>query len=497
MEPTAPLPMARTDVFAPVPQSMLDAGTYVDQFDAVRQRSSNRVAVVDQDRSVTYDELWRTAAAIAGQLRARGCRRGDRIAIDQPNSAAWVESFLGIMLAGGVAVPIDHKAPQSQKDFVAQDAEARWILHHAPATETSHQLVTRPRPTDLAVLLYTSGSTGRPKGVMITHANLASYQEVTAGYLRLEPGRVIRNLIAIPLWHSAGLNTQLLPTLALGGQVIVAPGTGPDSILPMIKRWQPDVMFAVPVVFQRLLDATTDDRTVMRSLVDVHFGAASTPQRLVRDLSRAMPWARLGNAFGMTEISNVALFLPHDHLDQAAGSVGFPVPGVRCEIRDPDTSGRGALYLTGPNLAAGYWRRPELTAEAFVDGWIRSGDVAEIGDGGAVYLRDRIDDVINRGGEKVYSTTVEEALLELPNVLEAAVVAVPDEHLGSRIGALLVTRRGSAEDYDRQLVREQLRDKLPRYALPDVVICRQEPLPRGSAGKVLKNQVAAQMMEPS
>jgi long-chain acyl-CoA synthetase len=487
--PDQSMPSVRTDVFAEPDPSLLMEGSFITQLETVRRRAGDRVAVMDQDRSVTYEELWRTGSAVAGWLAAQGCRSGDRICIDQPNGVAWVESFLGVLLAGCVAVPLDQKAPQAHRDGVRKDAGARLTLSELPGLDVNERLVTRPALDDLAVLLFTSGSTGRPKGVMITHRNVASYQRITAAYLRLEPDRVLRNLVAIPLWHSAGLNTQLLPTLALGGTVLLAPGAGPESVLSSLELWRPDLIFAVPVVYQRLLDATQRDRTPLRCLTDVHFGAATASRRLIRDLREALPWARLGNAFGMTEISNVALFLPHDHLDDAEGSIGFPVPGVECEIRDTDDAGRGALYLRGPNLAAGYWGGEELSAVSFGAGWIRSGDVAEIGPGGAVYLRDRMDDVINRGGEKIYSTAVEEALLALPGVLEAAVVAVPDDELGARVGAVLVTET----EYDHAQLRTLLRDQLPRYAIPEVVRSHRLPLPRGSSGKVIKTQVLQQL----
>jgi acyl-CoA synthetase (AMP-forming)/AMP-acid ligase II len=263
----------------------------------------------------------------------------------------------------------------------------------------------------------------------------------------------------------------------------------------MLREYQPEVMFAVPVVYRRLLDATKDDRSALRSLREVHFGAASTPQTLVRDLREAMPRARLGNAFGMTEISNVTLFLPHEHISSSAGSVGFPLPGIECEIRDADQAGRGALYLRGPNMAQGYWQRPDLTEQTFGTGWVRSGDVAEIGADGAIYLRDRTDDVINRGGEKIYSTSVEEALLEFPGVAEAAVVGLPDPDIGARVAALLVMAPGS-RDPDPVSLRDALRGRLPEHAIPEEIRTQADPLPRGTSGKVLKRQVEARLAAP-
>jgi long-chain acyl-CoA synthetase len=481
----------RYDVFSAPEGYPPTPETFIEQLASVVRRAGDQPAVVDQDRALSYTELWDNAARLAGWLRRSGCGDGDRVCIDVPNSVSWVESLLGILFAGLVAVPLDQRATPEFRAFVQEDSGARMTLADRVAVrddEESH--VDTGVDGSLAMLLYTSGTTGQPKGVMISHANLASYRSITASYLgrSIEEGPV-RNLIAIPLSHSAGCNTQLLPTLALGGTAFIAPGSGPDSVIGALRRWQPDLMFAVPVIYRRLLDATTDDRSVLRCLRDVHFGAASTPAALVRDLREALPWARLGNAFGMTEISNVALFLPDDHLDAAAGSVGFPVPGVQCEIREADATGRGALYLRGPNLAAGYWRRADLTDKEFGTGWIRSGDVAEIGSDGAVYLRDRIDDVINRGGEKIYSTGVEEALLELAGVADVAVVDYPDPQLGSKVAAVIVADVA----YTATSLQAELSGRLPRHWIPEVVICQPEPLPRGPSGKVLKPEIRSRL----
>jgi acyl-CoA synthetase (AMP-forming)/AMP-acid ligase II len=490
----------RRDVFEALAGS--GSGTFTEQLREVVNRAGDRLAVVDARRRVSYRELWDAAARLAGGLRAAGCRPGDRVCLDQPNGVEWVESALGVLFAGCVAVPLDQRATRQYRDHVRADCGARLVLEAGAATggpgaiAPGEPYVHDPYihdtgPDDLALLLYTSGTTGTPKGVMLSHANLASYRAITASLLPrdLWAGE-FRTLIAVPLFHSAGCNYQLLPTLVLGGTAVITPGSGPDSILPMILQYAPEVMFAVPVVYRRLLDATAGDRSALRCLREVHFGAASTPPTLIRELREALPWARLGNAFGMTEISNVALFLPHEHMSSSEGSVGFPVPGVECEIREADAAGRGALYLRGPNMSVGYWRRPDLTEQAFGTGWIRSGDIAEIGADGAIYLRDRYDDVINRGGEKIYSISVEEALLELPGVTDAAVVGLPDPELGARVAALVVMAPGAPAPTPAGL-RDALRGRLPAHAIPQAIRVSAGPLPRGTSGKILKREVEA------
>ena len=494
----------RRDVFAPPDETLADSasGTLIEQLREVVDRAGDRLAVVDERRRISYRELWDRAARVAGGLRAAGFAPGDRICLDQPNSVEWVESVLGVLFAGCVAVPLDQRATAQYRDHVRTDSGARLVLQPGAATgpggigAAGEPYVHDVQPTDLALLLYTSGTTGTPKGVMLSHANLASHRGITASFLPVDIwAGPFRNLIAIPLCHSAGFNYQLLPTLVLGGTAVITPGSGSRSIVPMLRQYRPEVMFAVPVVYRRLLDATKDDRSVLRCLREVHFGAASTPPTLIRELREAMPWARFGNAFGMTEISNVALFLPHEHMSSSEGSVGFPLPGVECEIRDADEAGRGTLYLRGPNMAVGYWQRPDLTEQAFGSGWIRSGDVAEVGPDGAIYLRDRYDDVINRGGEKIYSISVEEALLELPGVAEAAVVGLPDPELGARVGALLVMAPGSPRPTPMSL-REALRGRLAAHAIPQEVRAQAGPLPRGTSGKILKREIEARFAEP-
>ncbi|WP_324274929.1 class I adenylate-forming enzyme family protein [Blastococcus brunescens] len=435
---------SRTGVSGERRASSAGAGAFISLLDQIEQnvdRYGDRVAVADPEGSMSYRELWDRALDVAGGLRRDGCVPGSRVCVDLPNGSRWVQAFLGAALAGAVVVPLDQRTSAEHRAFIREDAGARTSITDVlprPAEPVRH----RPAPDDLAVLLYTSGTTGTPKGVMITHANVAAYRAITRDYLGAELADApFRNLIAISLAHSAGCNTQLLPTLALGGTAVIAGGSGPPNVVKMLEAWEPELMFAVPVVYKRLLEHTAGDRSVLRCLRDVHFGAAVTPSSLVRELREELPWVRLGNAFGMTEISNVALFLPDEHIEAYAGSVGFPVAGVECEIRDADDSGRGDLYLRGPNMARGYWRRPELTEEVFGTGWVRSGDVAHIGPDGAVYLHDRKDDVINRGGEKIYSTAVEDALLDLPGIREAGVVGVPDDDLGARVGAVVVTDR--------------------------------------------------------
>src|SRR3977135_2806190 len=168
---------------------------------------------------------------------------------------------------------------------------------------------------------------------------------------------------------------------------------------------------------------------------------------LVHPIMEAFPNARVGNGFGLTETSSLTSFLPHEEVAEHAGSVGFAMPVVDLAIDEPDSETRvGALLVRGPNVVAGYWSRPEATAETFVDGWLHTGDVARIDEDGLLYIVDRKKDMINRGGENVYSIEVENVLAGAPGVGEAAVVGVPDDMMGEKVGAVIVPAAGAELD---------------------------------------------------
>jgi len=193
----------------------------------------------------------------------------------------------------------------------------------------------------------------------------------------------------------------------------------------------------------------------------------------------------VGNGFGLTETSSVSTYLPHEDAAEHADSVGYPAPVVDVDLDapDPDT-GVGELLIRGPHIVAGYWNKPEQTAETFVGGWLHSGDLARIDGEGRVYIVDRKKDMINRGGENVYSVEVENALAGHPAVGEVAVVGVPDSMMGEKVGAVVVPLPG------RQLDPQELiafaKEHLADFKVPQYVVVRNEPLPRNPGGKVLK-----------
>jgi acyl-CoA synthetase (AMP-forming)/AMP-acid ligase II len=453
------------------------------------RRHGDSEAVVDVDgASITYADLWERAAAVAGGLREAGVDVGDRVAIDLPNSLAWVTGFLGAVLAGAAAVPLDQRGSAQSRQATLTDAAPKVVLDDPDGLPSASPFVHEPAPSDLGQMLYTSGTTGEPKGVMVLQRNLAALSEITRRVFRLgSPGSPpLRNLVAIPLCHAAGCNAQLLPTLALGGTALLTRSSRPNDIVTVAEKHEPTMMLAVPAVYKLVVQREAERFRRLSSLRWLTYGAAPVSTGLIDELRALLPDVRLGNAFGMTEISNMALFLPHEFAVTHHESIGFPVPGVEVELRDQDDSGQGQMFLRGPNMAAGYWGKPAMTEETFGTGWVRSGDIATIGEHGLVHLKDRAKDIINRGGEKIYSLQVENALVSHPAVDEAAVLPVRDEVMGEKVGGVVVSSNASLTRAD---LLAYLGARLPPYALPEHLVIRAAALPRGSSGKILKVQL--------
>jgi acyl-CoA synthetase (AMP-forming)/AMP-acid ligase II len=217
------------------------------------------------------------------------------------------------------------------------------------------------------------------------------------------------------------------------------------------------------------------------------YGGAPIAPDLVARIAAAFPRARVGNGFGLTETSSVATFLPHEFVAHA-DSVGFPAPVVDVRLDEASTlDGVGELLIRGQNIVAGYWNKPEATAQTFAGGWLRSGDLARIDDEGLVYIVDRAKDMINRGGENVYCVEVENALAGAPGIYEAAVVGVPDPVMGEKVGAVVVPVPGSA--FDPRAVLGYLAEHIADFKVPEYLSVSQQPLPRNPGGKLLKRSL--------
>ncbi|MGY1684393.1 class I adenylate-forming enzyme family protein [Geodermatophilus sp. SYSU D00804] len=460
---------------------------------ATAARVPGRTAVVEPGGpSVTYAELEERARVVAGGLRAAGVGVGDRVALRIGNGLDWVLAFWGTQLAGGVVVPLNTRLSEPEARFVLDDCGAAYVVEPGAPLPAGEPVEPHDAaPTDVAALFYTSGTTGRPKGAMTTHENFATAAENMRRVLGLSREGGETSLISVPLFHVTGCNSQLLGQTAIGNTVVVMPRFSPAAVLEAIPAFGVSLLTSVPTIFELLLRHPSFASTDVSGVRVLSYGGAPIAPELVHRLMAAFPNARVGNGFGLTETAALATYLPHEFALEHADSVGFAVPvdDVRVDRPDPDT-GVGELLVRGPNVVAGYWGDPARTAETFGDGWLRTGDLARVTDG-MVRIVDRAKDMINRGGENVYSVEVENALAEHPDVVEVAVVGVPDPVMGEKVGAVVQPRAGvSAEDLVASLA-PFARERLADFKVPQFVKILDAPLPRNAGGKVLKHPLRA------
>jgi acyl-CoA synthetase (AMP-forming)/AMP-acid ligase II len=461
------------------------ARNVVQMFRGTVDRHPDRTAVVELGGpSVTYAELWQRAQRVAGGLRAEGVGLGDRVALQIGNGLDWALAFWGTHLAGGVVVPLNTRLSDVEAEYVLADCQAAYVVRPGePLPDGEPGDLPDPAHTDVAALFYTSGTTGRPKGAMVTHENFLTSVESVIRCRELPRGPEQATLISVPLFHVTGCCSQFMTQATVGGLSVIMPRFDPASFLAAIPEYRITLLTSVPTIYELALRHPAFPTTDVSSVRTLSYGGAPIAPELVHRLGVAFPTARLGNGFGLSETSALATFLPHEYALDHADAVGFPTPVN--DVRTDPASGTGELLIRGPNVVPGYWGDPVRTAETFVDGWLHTGDVARIDDG-IVRIVDRAKDMINRGGENVYSVEVENALCAHPDVIEVAVVGVPDPVMGEKVGAVVLPRPGvSAEALVPSLIafaREQLAD----FKVPQFVRVLDGPLPRNAGGKVLK-----------
>jgi acyl-CoA synthetase (AMP-forming)/AMP-acid ligase II len=406
-----------------------------------------------------------------------------------------VLAFFGAQLLGAVVVPVNTRFTDEEAAYVVDDSGAAYTFSDGAALPAgAPHAVEDLQRDDLAAIFYTSGTTGFPKGAMTSHANFLTNSENAFRCLSIDrsEGPNISSLVSVPLFHVTGCNSQLIPVLENGGRIEIL--SGPldlDGFFAAIGENGVTQLVSVPAIYHAVLRHPRFRELDVSRVTWVSYGGAPIAESLVHEIEDAFPNARVGNGFGLTETSSLSSFLPHEEAAEHADSVGFAMPVVDLSLDQPDPeTSVGELLVRGSNVVQGYWRKPQATAETFVDGWLHTGDLARIDADGLLYIVDRKKDMINRGGENVYSIEVENALAGAPGVGEAAVVAVADEMMGEKVGAVIVPAAG--EDADVQAILAHCRSHLADFKVPQYISLRQEPLPRNPGGKLLKAELREQ-----
>jgi long-chain acyl-CoA synthetase len=465
----------------------------VDLLFASVNRDASATALVEVGGpSLSYGELWERAGRVAGGLRGAGIGRGHRVAIRLANGIEWVLAFFGAQLLGAVVVPVNTRFTEDEAAYVITDAGAGFVFSPGAGLPDGEPPPAEDLgPDDLAAIFYTSGTTGFPKGAMTSHGNFTTNSENAFRCLFADrsEGPEISTLVSVPLFHVTGCNSQLIPMLECGGRVeILSSPLDLDGFFQAVGRHGVNQLVSVPAIYHAVIRHPSVPDLDVSGVRWVSYGGAPISEGLVARVKEAFPNARVGNGFGLTETSSLTSFLPHEEAAEHADSVGFAMPVVDLAIDEPDPqTAVGELLVRGPNVVAGYWNKPRDTAETFVDGWLHTGDLARVDEDGLLYIVDRMKDMINRGGENVYSIEVENALAGAPGVGEAAAVGVPDEMMGEKVGAVIVPAAGA--HLEAEAVVRHCRGSLADFKVPQYVVLREDPLPRNPSGKVLKAQL--------
>ena len=549
--PGAPFEIARREISGVPLRIWKNAPPTLRQaFTAGRAFGGKTFLVHGEDR-VSFEGFARAALAIAAALTDLGVRKGDRVAIAMRNLPEWPVAFFGAALVGAIATPLNAWGTGPELEYGLTDSGAKVAfldrerlerlfehLHACPALvrvlvcreseEVAHPLVDKLEdligdpdawaalpdralpevdlePDDDATLFYTSGTTGKPKGALGTHRNscttiVARPFAVAFAYLRRgeappapDPAAPQKaTLLSVPFFHTTGCQAVLIPSLVHGVKVVTMRKWDPELAMRLIQQERITSAGGVPTIAWQLIEHPRVGDHDLSSLEGLSYGGAPAPGELVRRIKQKFPKSSPGTAWGMTETS--ATFTHHtaEDYELRPDSCGLALPV--CEMRIVGDDGResnvgetGELWVRGPNVVKGYWRKPEATKETFIDGWLRTGDIGKLDEEGFLTLVDRAKDMLIRGGENIYCIEVENALFEHPAVVDAAVVGIAHRTLGEEPAAV-VTLKPGARANEAEL-RAFVAERLAAFKVPVKILFRDEILPRNANGKILKSEL--------
>jgi len=471
----------------------------------------DRIAI-RSPRTITFGELRRTNQQVAGAVRAAGIAPLDRVLFIAPTIPEFAEVYYGLHAAGVTVITMNTMSTEPEIGYVLDDSGTSLVIawhecaenaraaaadrglpfwqidpgfsFDAEPLETAHE----HERSDTALILYTSGTTGRPKGAELTAANLvdtvASFKPV------LELNGDDRFGTALPLFHVYGQCVCMNTSLSLGSSFSMVHPFHPKAMLDVMVQDRLTSMAGVPTMWNAMLhvegDYTPEDFSELRLASS---GGASLPVEVIRAFKERFGCAIL-EGYGLTETVGAATATSITG-QQKVGAVGQALPGTELQIRDPEgkvlgPNETGEVFVKGPTVMKGYWNRPDATASDLQDGWLKTGDIGQIDEDGFLSIVDRVKDLIIRGGYNVYPREVEEVLYEHPDIVEVAVVGVPDEHYGEEIAAVTVLAPGS--EATTESIRAWAKERISAYKVPHL-FAFVDALPKGATGKILKRAI--------
>ena len=484
-------------------------------------------AILEGGEIWTYAQLWAKAREAASALLAHGLGHGDRVAIWAPNSREWIVAALGVLAIGGSIVPLNTRLKGREAgdilrrtgakmlftvdDFLGTDYPALLAEEALPDLSTTILMrdfgafmesgkgaedqavtaaLTQVQPCDVSDIMFTSGTTGTPKGVVTTHDRIVPMFRHWVEVMGLQKGE--RYLIINPFFHSFGFKAGWVAALIAGATILPMAQFDIPQVIRHIEEDRVNFLPGPPTIYQALLAAKAERDFDTSSLRGAATGAASVPPELIRRMRSELGLVDTVTAYGMTECSTITACRRGDDADLIATSVGKAIPGLEVKIAAPD--GRalphgetGEIHVRGYAVMREYLDDAAATAEAIdADGWLHTGDVGHMDEGGYVRITDRMKDMYISGGFNCYPAEVEKLLSDHPDVGMVAVIGVPDARMGEVGKAFIVPRPGAAPTPDSIIAwaREAMANyKVPRHV--EVV----DALPLNAAGKVLKTEL--------
>ena len=472
-------------------------------------------------RETSYAKLEAQTNAFARYLQSQGLQAGQRIAYLGMNNDDFFSVLFGAIRSSVVLVPLNWRLTAPEIAYQLQDSESVLLIHDAALDTLANQAceslphmqyltvedlrgilekeggsVAVPRdPAEVILQMYTSGTTGKPKGTLITHGGLSIARQAELESREMAHYRTgASSLSAMPNFHIGGMSWVIMG-LIRKGSVVISADPSPGNMLDLLRQHEAKHSFIVPTVLRAVVADIEENGGDVPRMDGIYYGAMPIGESLLEKIREVFNCPLL-QFFGMTENTGSATFLgPEDHdpaRPKLLKSVGKPYPGMSLEIRDPQghvvaPGVNGEIWIQSPTLMAGYWKLPEATEKAVVDGWYASGDGGYLDEEGYLFLTDRIKDMIVSGGENVYPAEVEEALRQCDGVLDAAVIGFKDDKWGERVVALVELKPEAQLGSDDLMA--QCRTRLASYKCPKEI--KFGSLPRTASGKVQRAEVRA------
>src|ERR1700722_2763340 len=446
-----------------------------------------RTALARDGRLLTFRELHSRVEGTAATLTSHGFGVGDRLALLLPNGPDYIELIYACSMLGVITVPLNTRLSAKEIDGVLEDARPHGIIRHSslavPGAQLKWQHVIDKQPLPISSdpvpnifydpeavlgLIYTSGTTGQPKGVMVTHGNILADVHNFNYWMRYTEGGIY--LHAAPIFHIADF-PSMFAAPAFGACQITIPKFSAQTFCETVEREHVTHTVLVPTMINLLTQFQDARKYDLSSLQVLAYGGSPMAPELVHRTRELLPKVKLIQVYGLSETGFLTGLQDQEHTEDKLMSCGRPCPGVDLQVTDSsgkqvDPGQAGELIARGANVMRGYWNHPEETAEAFRDGFFRTGDTGRQGTTGYFYILDRLKDMIVTGGGNVYSGAVEAVIYGHPAVREVAVFGMPDPQWGELVMACVVLRTGetlSADDPIAFFRRSLASYKIPRH----------------------------------